>query len=104
MAKPSAPPTTTDEEVRAQLERYRCPVPFHEVRTRFLGNIATPVMSASPIRTVEGLWGGEVPGGASSNAANELRGALIRGVWKRLTPHQERNAPFRLTRPDVAAS
>ena len=55
MAKPPVPPTATDEEVRALLERYRCPVPFHEVRTRFLGNIATPVMSASPIKTVEGL-------------------------------------------------
>ena len=104
MAKPSAPPTTTDEEVRAQLERYRCPVPFHEVRTRFLGNIATPVMSASPIRTVEGLWGGELPDFGSINAANELIGALIMGLWNRLTRHQERNAPFRLTRPDVAAS
>src|SRR4029077_2772316 len=82
----------------------RCPVPFHEVRTRFLGNIATPVMSASPIRTVEGLWGGELPDFGSINAANELIGALIMGLWNRLTRHQERNAPFRLTRPDVAAS
>jgi hypothetical protein len=61
MAKPPAPSNATDEEVRAILERYRCPVPFHEVRTRFLGNIATPVMSASPIKTVEGLWGGGRP-------------------------------------------
>ena len=69
MAKPSAPATATDQEVRAILERYRCPVPFHEVRTRFLGNIATPVMSASPIRTVEGLGGGELPDFGSINAA-----------------------------------
>ena len=26
------------------------------------------------------------------------------GLWNRLTRHQERNTPFRLTRPDVAAS
>jgi hypothetical protein len=104
MAKPPAPPTATDEEVRALLERYRCPVPFHEVRTRFLGNIATPVMSASPIRTVEGLWGGELPDFGSINAANELIGALVMGLWNRLTRHQERNTPFRLTRPDVAPS
>ena len=97
MAKPPAPPTATDEEVRALLERYRCPVPFHEVRTRLLGNIATPVMSASPIRTVEGLWGGELPDFGSINAANELIGALIMGLWNRLTRHQERSAPFRLT-------
>jgi hypothetical protein len=36
----------TDEQVRTLLERSKCPVPFHEVRTRFLGNIATPVVSA----------------------------------------------------------
>jgi hypothetical protein len=39
MAKPAVPPTATDDEVRALLVRYRCPMPFHEVRTRFLGNI-----------------------------------------------------------------
>ena len=104
MAKPPAPPAATDEEVRALLERYRCPVPFHEVRTRFLGNIATPVMSASPIKTVQGLWGGELPDLGSIEAANELIGALIMGLWNRLTRHQERNTPFRLTRPEVAAS
>ncbi len=26
------------------------------------------------------------------------------GLWNRLTRHQKRNTPFRLTRPDVAAS
>jgi hypothetical protein len=104
MAKPPAPSAATDEEVRALLERYRCPVPFHAVRTRLLGNIATPLMSASPIKTVEGLWDGALPKFDSIDAANELIGALIMGLWNRLTRHQERNAPFRLTRPDIAAS
>ena len=35
----------SDDEVRAFLDRYRCPVPFHVVRTRFLGSIASPVMT-----------------------------------------------------------
>ena len=61
MAKLPIPPTATEEEVRALLERYRCPVPFHEVRTRFLGNIASPGIGISPIKMVEGLWGGELP-------------------------------------------
>jgi hypothetical protein len=104
MAKRPVPPTATENEVRALLERYRCPVPFHEVRTRFLGNVATPVMSASPIKMVEGLWGGELPDFGSINAANEVIGALIMGLWNRLTRHQERSTPFRLTRPDVAAT
>jgi len=106
MAKRPVPPvpTATEKEVCALLERYRCPVPFHEVRTRFLGNVATPVMSASPIKMVEGLWGGELPDFGSINAANELIGALIMGLWNRITRHQERSTPFRLTRPDVAAT
>ena len=30
------PSPASDEQVRALLERYKCPVPFHEVPTRFL--------------------------------------------------------------------
>jgi len=104
MANRPAPPTATEKEVRELLERYRCPVPFHEVRTRFLGNVATPVMSASPIKMVEGLWGGELADFGSINAAKELIGALIMGLWNRLTRHQERSTPFRLTPPEVAAT
>jgi len=104
MARLPIPPTATEEEVRALLERYRCPVPFHEVRTRFLGNIASPGIGVSPIKMVEGLWGGELPEFGSSNTAKELIGALIMGLWNRLTRHQERSAPFRLSRPDVAAT
>ena len=40
----------------------------------------------------------------SIDAANELIGALITGLWNRLTRHQERNEPFRLVRPDVMAT
>ena len=104
MAKQPIPPTSTEEEVRALLERYRCPVPFHEVRTRFLGNIASPGIGVSPIKMVEGLWGGELPEFGSTNTAKELIGALIMGLWNRLTRHQEQSAPFRLSRPDVAAT
>ena len=104
MAKLPIPPIATEEEVRVLLDRYRCPVPFHEVRTRFLGNIASPGIGVSPIKMVEGLWGGELPEFGSSNTAKELIGALIMGLWNRLTRHQERSAPFRLSRPDVAAT
>ena len=93
--------SVSDDEVRVLLDRYKCPVPFHQVRTRFLGNIASPVMSASPIETVRGLWGGELPPFDDINAANELIGALVMGLWNRLTRHQERSAPFRLLRFDV---
>jgi hypothetical protein len=88
----------TDDQVRALLKRYACPVPFHEIRTRFLGNIASPVMSASPLDTVKELWGGELPEFPDIDAANELIGALVMGLWNRLTQHQDRGTPFRLVR------
>jgi len=90
----------SDDEVRALLDRYQCPVPFHAVRTRFLGNIASPI-SASPLDTVKALWGGELPDFESLDAINELLRVLIMGFWNRLARHQERNAPFRLTRLDI---
>jgi hypothetical protein len=103
MPKRSAiPSSVSDAEVRALLQRYHCPVPFHEVRTRFLGNIASPLIGASPIKVVEKLWGGELPEFDSLEAANQLIGALVMGLWNRLTQHQDRKAPFRLVRRDVA--
>ena len=91
----------SDDQIRALLERYRCPVPVHEVRTRFLGNIASPAMATSPLETVKGLWGGELPEFDDLDAVNELMDALVMGLWNRLTRHQERNAPFRLLRFEV---
>lgn len=86
------------------LERYHCPVPFHIIRTRFLGNIATPGQQVSPMDMAKALWGGELPPFDSLDALNELLGTLIMGLWNQLTSHQERSAPFRLTRLEVAAT
>ena len=58
----------------------------------------------APIKMVERLWSSELPEFNSIDAANELIGALIMGLWNRLTRHQERSAPFRLVRPDVMAT
>jgi hypothetical protein len=96
------PSPASDERVSALLERYKCPVPFHEVRTRFLGNIASPVMSASPLRVVEDLWGGELPPFDAIDQANELIGAVVMGLWNRMTRHQDRASPFRLLRTETA--
>jgi hypothetical protein len=92
----------SDEQVRGLLKKHKCPVPFHEVRTRFLGNIATPVMSASPIKVVQDLWGGELPSFDTIEEANELIGALVMGLWNRLSRHQDRASPFQLMRVEVA--
>jgi hypothetical protein len=98
------PSPASDEQVPALLERNKCPVPFHEVRTRLLGNIASPVMSASPIKVVQDLWGGELPPFDTIEVANELIGALVMGLWNRLTRHQDRASPFRLMRVDTAST
>ena len=57
MAKPAVPPTATDDEVRALLVRYRCPVPFHEVRTRFLKRFVQTISTSLVYRF---NWGGPV--------------------------------------------
>jgi hypothetical protein len=80
------------------LEKHECPVPFHEERTRFLGNIATPAISASPLQIIKDLWGGELPPFDSIEEVNELLDALVQGLWNDLTRHQKRNQPFRLAR------
>jgi len=51
----------SDAAVRGLLDRYRCPVPFHAVRTRFLGEIASLRMSVLSLDTVKALWGGALP-------------------------------------------
>lgn len=104
VAKSVVPPTASDREVRALLERYRCPTPFHAVRTRFLGSIASPDLGASPMKMVEALWGGTLPPFDSEEALNEMLGALVMGLWNRLSRHQERSTPFRLTRTEVPAT
>lgn len=103
MKKPRIPPVD-EKQVRSLLKKYNCPVPYHEVRTRFLGNIATPAMTASPIQVVKGLWGGELPEFESLEAVNDLIGALINGLWNSLTRHQKRTEPFRLVRVPTEAT
>ena len=86
-----------DKAVGALLERYACPTSFHVVRTRFLGNIATPKLDASPLRTIESFWEGELPEFDNDSAANELFGSLT-GLWNELAKHQSGTKPIRLTR------
>ncbi len=104
MARQAVPPSATDDELRHLLDRYKCPVPFHAVRTRFLGNIASPGIGDPPMKAVSALRGGELPEFDSLDSANELIGALVMGLWNRLTRHQQRSAPFRLTRIEVPAT
>ena len=91
-----------DGRIRALLDRSACPTSFHVVRTRFLGNIVTPTLGVAPFRTIEGLWGGNLPEFDDASAADELFEALM-GLWNELVKHQSGTTPFRLTRVVVKA-
>ena len=104
MKKPARQSSVSDDQIQALLNRYACPVPFHQVRTRFLGRIASPAIGASPMEGVKGLWGGDLPEFESLDAANELIAALVMGLWNQLARHQERGAPFRLLRMTTPAT
>ena len=93
-----------DEIARALLAKYDCPVPYHEVRPRFLGNIATPDTAASPLTTLQGLWGGTIAAFEDMEAVNEILNTLINGLWNSLTRHQIPTEPFRLTRPHIEST
>ncbi|MCA3664367.1 MAG: hypothetical protein IOB85_02550 [Methylobacterium sp.] len=90
-----------EKTIKTLLAAHACPVPFHEIRTRFLGSIASPGLSVSPFEVMKRLWGGELPEFESLDAVNELIGALINGLWNSLTRHQKRSEPFRLMRTSV---
>lgn len=55
MSRKPNPASPSEKAIRDLLDRYACPVPWHEVRTRFLGNLATPALSVSPMRIVQDL-------------------------------------------------
>jgi hypothetical protein len=87
-----------EKTVKALLEKHGCFVPFHKVRTRFLGSIAAPELSASPLQIIKELWNGELPVFDRIGELNELLDALVQGLWNDLTRYQKRSQPFRLIR------
>ena len=62
---------------------------------RFLGNIATPKLDASPIKTIERLWGGEMPGFDNVEAVNELFETMM-NLWNGIdkTPIGSQTGPI----------
>ena len=77
------------------LERYDCPMPFHAVRTHFLGAMCAPG-PVQPMKTLARIWNGTLPAFPSIEAVNELLGVLIGGFWNALVVHQDEAHPCRL--------
>lgn len=98
MRKPSKNQATSVLSPKALLERYACPLPYHQVRARFMGNIATPDMTVSPMHEIQRIWNNELPVFESKSDAEEFFGTLFQGLWNALSTHQKRTDPFKLAR------
>jgi hypothetical protein len=84
--------------VKVLLEKYACPIPYHQVRAQFMGNIATPIMTVSPMQEIQRIWDSELPTFESNSDAEEFFGVLMQGLWNSLSAHQKRADPFKLAR------
>lgn len=98
MAKASKLDRLSDQVIMALLEKHACPLPFHAVRALFMGNVATPDMTASPMQTIRDLWGGELPEFETKQDAELLLTGLMQGLWNGMSAHQNRTNPFKLIR------
>ena len=104
-------PKLSDDEnaICGLLERYNCPLQFHEVRAFFMGAIACPAQGINPTRVIGGIWGGKFPEFLTVEDADTFFDVLINQLWNSLTAHQDRKNPFplmkgshRSTRKDLA--
>ncbi|MBO6885850.1 MAG: hypothetical protein JJ869_20065 [Marivita sp.] len=91
-----------DGAMRALLKQYACPFPYHQVRARLMGNIATPDMNASPMKEVQRLWNDDLPVFDSQKEAEAFFAAILQGLWNGLSAHQKRSDPFKLVRLKTA--
>ncbi len=99
-----SPKSATDKDVQVLLLRLDCPTPLYVIRMLFLGNIASPRLDVSPMAPIAQAWGGEMPEFASSEEVEEVIGALVNGLWNRMSEHQSSRNPFRLPRFEVPST
>ena len=97
-------PAPSDKAIAALLQKFRCPTPFAPARAIFMGTIASPIFSLSPLATLETMWDGQMPVFESGDDEQELFYALIDGLWNPLSEHQSSRHPFQLVRAPVAAT
>ncbi len=77
-----------DAAFQRLLEKYNCPMPFHVVRMRFLGEIASLDFGASPIKTIESFWDGDLPVFDREEEASAFFQAMM-SLWNRMARHQD---------------
>jgi hypothetical protein len=81
-------PYAGDAALKRLLERYRCPAPFHVVRMRLWGEIVSPSLKASPIKTIKSLWPNGLPTFKDGEEANAFFQALM-SLWNKVARFQE---------------
>lgn len=77
-----------DAAFQRLLEKYKCPTPFHVVRMRFLGEIASLDFGASPIKTIESFWDGDLPVFDHKDGASAFFQTMM-SLWNRMARHQD---------------
>jgi hypothetical protein len=87
MPKPKFP-YAGDAALKRLLERYRCPSPFHVVRMRFWGEIVSPSLQGSPIKTIESLWANGLPTFEDGKEANAFFQAMM-SLWNNVARFQD---------------
>ena len=98
MAKHGKLDQLSDRELQSLLKKHDCPLGFHEVRARLMGNIASPGMDVAPLQELNRIWGGALPEFENKDEAEQLIGGVMAGLWNSLSKHQSRSNPFQLTR------
>ena len=76
-----------DAAFKAFLRRYDCPTPFHVVRMRFVGWVASPALAASPLPIIEALWLGGLPVFDGEREANAFFESFA-GLINQMTRHE----------------
>jgi hypothetical protein len=86
-----------DDTLKRLLRRYRCPAPFHVVRMRFWGAIASPSPDISFIPVLQRLWSNGQPEFASPRAVNDFL-QQMKSLWNELTRYQDGSPQLELAK------
>ncbi len=98
MAKPKFP-YVGDAAMRRFLKLHNCPTPFHVARMRFWGEIASPSLQVSPVKTISSLWPDGLPTFENGDETNRFFQTLM-GLWNRMARHQDASSPVKLQTVD----
>ncbi len=76
-----------DAAMEMFLLKHQCPTPFHVVRMRFLGEIASPDLAVSPMKTIESFWPKGLPEFEDEGQLKPFVETFL-GLWNRMSRHQ----------------